>query len=273
MRHHCEKRDKSEKSPGVAGQYPELYQRISRGHFVCPGTSSLYFGATAAKMTFMDVLKIVGTIMASLGGGGAIVYGLSGFLGKIWADRALQDDRHKYDQLNLKLQNQLADNSRLLQLQLDAIGLVHNLRIKEEFTHLAALWKSFAVMDTALHEKLSAEILFNVGEGEKWKSYKVELIDNSKKALSNMRQILAEEMIFLPVIIAGLAEEIAEALQSELLHYVVGLWIDFPEHETEYRALKAKILGEFAEKHVKLEGLIRAHIRGEKLATTTSKLL
>ncbi len=221
-------------------------------------------------MTFTDILKVVGTIMASLGGGGTIVYGLSGFLGKIWADRALQDDRYKFDQLNLQLQNQLADNSRRLQIELDAIGLVHNLRTKEEFTHIAALWKSFAGLDAALHAMLSAEILFDVGETEKWNSYKVEFVDNYKKALSNTQQILAEEMIFIPVTIAALAEDIVQGLQSEHLHYTVGSWIDHPHLEPKYMALKSTVMNDFAEKHVKLEGLIRAHIRGEVLAPTTS---
>ena len=225
----------------------------------------------AVQMTFPDILKVVGTIMASLGGGGAIVYGLSGFLGKIWADRALQDDRYKYEQLNLQLQNQLADNSRRLQIELDAIGLVHSLRTREEFTHIAALWKSFANLDFALHAMLSAEILFNVGEAEKWDSYKVEFVDNYKKVLSSTQQLLAEEMIFIPVTIAGLAEDIVQGLQSEHLPYAVGSWINYPDLEPKYRGLKSKVMNDFAEKHVKLEGLIRAHIRGEALASTTDR--
>jgi hypothetical protein len=42
-------------------------------------------------MTFLDVVKLAGAIMTSLGGAGAILFGLSGFLGKLWADRAIED--------------------------------------------------------------------------------------------------------------------------------------------------------------------------------------
>jgi hypothetical protein len=35
----------------------------------------------------MDALQVGGVIIGSLGGGGAIVFGLSGVLGKIWVDR------------------------------------------------------------------------------------------------------------------------------------------------------------------------------------------
>jgi hypothetical protein len=58
-------------------------------------------------MTFADVAKITLTVVASLGGGGAIVFGLSGFLGKIWADRALEKQRQEYAALNLQLTHSL----------------------------------------------------------------------------------------------------------------------------------------------------------------------
>jgi hypothetical protein len=44
-------------------------------------------------MTFEDVLKIATTILASLGGGAAIVFGLSNWLGKVWAERLMARER------------------------------------------------------------------------------------------------------------------------------------------------------------------------------------
>ena len=38
-------------------------------------------------MSFEDVAKVGAAVIISLGGGGAIVFGLSGFLGKAWVDR------------------------------------------------------------------------------------------------------------------------------------------------------------------------------------------
>jgi hypothetical protein len=38
-------------------------------------------------VTFLDVVKLAGAILVALGGAGGIVAGLSGFLGKLWADR------------------------------------------------------------------------------------------------------------------------------------------------------------------------------------------
>jgi hypothetical protein len=70
-------------------------------------------------MTFQDVVKLAGAIMASLGGAGVIIFGLSGFLGKLWADRALAADRQRYEQLNLEMKNQLDNASKRLQMELD----------------------------------------------------------------------------------------------------------------------------------------------------------
>ncbi len=91
-------------------------------------------------MTFEDIIKITATVMASLGGGGAIVFGLSTFLGKLWADRTLENQRQEYAQLNMQMQHSL-----------EALGLFHSLRTKEEFERLAKLWKSFANLSFAFH--------------------------------------------------------------------------------------------------------------------------
>jgi hypothetical protein len=175
----------------------------------------------------------------------------------------LEEHRYKFNQLTMQMQHDLDLASSRLQVEFDALSLVHNLRTKEEFTHLAALWKSFANLGFALHALLSAEILFNVGETEKWDAYKVEFVDSYKTALDSSQHLLAEEMIFIPAAIADVAEEIVQELQSEHLHYIVGTWIAEPRAEDAYIAHKRRLMIAFAEKNDSLERLIRAHILGE----------
>jgi hypothetical protein len=88
----------------------------------------------------MCSVKLAGAIVASLGGARAIIFGLSGFLGKLWTNRGLEDHRYKYDQLGLQTQHDLDIASRRLQIKLDALGLVHSLRAQEAFFRLADLW-------------------------------------------------------------------------------------------------------------------------------------
>jgi hypothetical protein len=53
------------------------------------------------SVNWEDIFKLVGAVVFSLGGGGAIVFGLSSWLGKVWADRILANKAH---QLTMELE-------------------------------------------------------------------------------------------------------------------------------------------------------------------------
>ena len=44
-----------------------------------------------------EILKIAATIIASVGGGGAIIWFFSSLIGKLWADRLLQKKSHQFE--------------------------------------------------------------------------------------------------------------------------------------------------------------------------------
>jgi hypothetical protein len=47
-------------------------------------------------MTFTDLLQLSAAVLASVGGAGAIIFGLSSWLGKVWAERLLSKEKQKY---------------------------------------------------------------------------------------------------------------------------------------------------------------------------------
>lgn len=47
-------------------------------------------------MTITEIIEFAGAIIVSVGGAGAIIYKLSDYFGKIWADRLLEEDKQKY---------------------------------------------------------------------------------------------------------------------------------------------------------------------------------
>jgi hypothetical protein len=111
-------------------------------------------------VSLKDAFESAAAVIVSLGGGGAIVYKLSGFLGKLWADRALQSQRAEgerqlekqrqdYAQLNISFTHQLDLASKQVQAELDRIGLLHKLRIESEFQKLSDLWKTIARLKVA----------------------------------------------------------------------------------------------------------------------------
>jgi len=79
-------------------------------------------------MTVKDTLEIGASVVASLGGGGAIVFGLSNYFGKIWADRALEAQRQENARLNLELGHQLALVTEQVKSSLQIAALEHQVR-------------------------------------------------------------------------------------------------------------------------------------------------
>jgi len=102
-------------------------------------------------LTLKDVLEIGAAVITGLGGGGAIVFGLSGHLGKVWADRALEKQKQDYAQLNITFNHQLDLATRRIQVELDALGHLHKLRTEVEFQKIAELWKSLVRVERSFY--------------------------------------------------------------------------------------------------------------------------
>jgi hypothetical protein len=121
-------------------------------------------------MSGYDVLKVVLGVIASLGGGGAIVLGLSGWLGKVWAERlmekerhehaqALESDRAKYAKELEALKAKYEQTHRRLQNELDKTIYGHQLKTQTEFNALMELWKKVPPLESALHWARMASVL------------------------------------------------------------------------------------------------------------------
>jgi hypothetical protein len=102
-------------------------------------------------MNTKEVWEVALAVIASLGGGGLIVFGLSGYLGKLWADRALEKQKHEYAKLNIAFTQQLDLATRRIQVELDALGHLHKLAIESEFEKIRELWKKIAALRTAFY--------------------------------------------------------------------------------------------------------------------------
>ena len=62
-------------------------------------------------MAISEVFGIAAAVITALGGGSAIVLALSSWIGKVWANRLMVQDRAKYEQALAKLQAELRHNS------------------------------------------------------------------------------------------------------------------------------------------------------------------
>lgn len=59
-------------------------------------------------MSWEDILKIVATAIASVGGAGAIIWALSSFFGKMWANKILEKQKAEYQKDIEKYKNALS---------------------------------------------------------------------------------------------------------------------------------------------------------------------
>jgi hypothetical protein len=193
-------------------------------------------------VTFLDIVKLASTILVSLGGGGAIVFGLSNFLGKLWADRALEDHRQKYNQLNMQMLHDLENASRRLQVELDALGLIHSLRTKEEFARISVFWKSITNLPFAFHTMASTGLALGPSDTEEQKRYKARLREKFEIALMDTQQVFAEEMIFIPEPIAIVAQSLLEELLKEPFLYESLALAGDPRMSRQYIEFRQRFL-------------------------------
>jgi hypothetical protein len=73
-------------------------------------------------MTWVEALQVGTVVVASLGGGGTIVLGLSGFLGRIWAERFKGEIEAGLRQLDAALRHHTFLQQRFADLELEAIA-------------------------------------------------------------------------------------------------------------------------------------------------------
>lgn len=84
-------------------------------------------------MMLQEVVSIGAAVLASLGGGGVIVFGFSNWLGKVWADRLMQKERQEHaiqleqlrNSLRLASEEQLASLRSQLEITRETLVREH----------------------------------------------------------------------------------------------------------------------------------------------------
>jgi hypothetical protein len=212
--------------------------------------------ALSVKETFETALAI----LVSIGGGGTLILAFAGWFGKTWADRALEHQKHKYEELNLQLQNQYERAARRLQLELDTIGLIDKLRTEGQFERLAGLWKRMSILRVSFDELGGTFRIWPVDKEfrQKWDS---ERFGPFESAFDAAQLYLQQEGLFIPKQIADVAAEtLTLAARVKTWHGAAPRTGD--DEDARYRQFAAGHLDEFKRKMVQIESLMRAHVEG-----------
>lgn len=100
-------------------------------------------------MSIDEIFKISSAILGSVGGAAAIIFALSSWLGKVWANRILEKDRLKYSSELERIKNQLHTEAEKQQF-------VFSLYFEGQFKLYNDLWVSLSELQNEV-EKLWAE--------------------------------------------------------------------------------------------------------------------
>jgi hypothetical protein len=146
-------------------------------------------------MTWDDAFKIASSILVSIGGGAAILFGLSSWLGKIWAEKILSSDRDRYNRQLEMLKSDLSSDVEKLKSQM-ALKLDISKRFSEKQFYLYNdLWNSLCDL-TIAGNNLWAEVTETNAKkfGEQLKKTKDQILRSSLLIENDHYQRLKELM-------------------------------------------------------------------------------
>ena len=187
-------------------------------------------------MNFNDIAGTAAAVVLSLGGGGAIVLGLAKYLGKYFADRGLEKQKQEFAQLNLAFQNQLDIATRRLQIELDALGLVHRLRTQEEFSRLSELWKRISNLRRYFGGIAPQGVMIRYQDPEVQKRSDAQMREKFEEASYDAQSLLSEEALFIPKPICDIAQKALNAGAEEKFNFAVF------SHSWEQGTIRSQVL-------------------------------
>lgn len=128
-------------------------------------------------MLSKEIFEIAGLVVGSLGGGAAIVFGFSNFLGKVWANRLMTKEKAEYARELASLRNDLVQETESYKLKLKKSELIFEKEF-EAASRFVALRRSF--MPTYSHPE------------KDWSEACDEIAQNFEKIAEELNAYLAE---------------------------------------------------------------------------------
>jgi hypothetical protein len=102
-------------------------------------------------MTVQEAWETTAAVIASLGGG-LIVILLSGWLGKVWANRILEADRARYSREIEELRSSLERTNRAFQGQIEKAIFVSKTHFETEFQIFREIWQKVATVRSRMSD-------------------------------------------------------------------------------------------------------------------------
>lgn len=93
-------------------------------------------------MGIMEILQVAGAIIVSLGGGTALVFGLSSWLGKVWANRILENEKSKHNIELEEYKKKLSEELEKVKAINQKVLFFTKIQYEKEFSIYLELWEA-----------------------------------------------------------------------------------------------------------------------------------
>lgn len=137
-------------------------------------------------MDLKSILEIIGTIVGLLGGGAIVVFALSGWLGKVWADRLMQKKLYDHEKDLTAIKDRYQAELERLRVKLKKSEFL----FEREFAAASALVEYHEeIMSLSLHPDMHMDDVYehiacSLGDVELWiKGYVASMVRFFQKQL------------------------------------------------------------------------------------------
>ncbi len=122
-------------------------------------------------MNTTEIFQVSAAVISSVGGAAAIIFGLSTWLGKVWANRILEQDKLKYSSELEKIKNKLQSES-------EKQNLMFSLYFEGQFKLYNDLWVSLSELQNGV------ELLWAEASVKNLKNF-ISVLSKAKKQIRN----------------------------------------------------------------------------------------
>jgi len=122
-------------------------------------------------MNTTEIFQVSAAVIGSVGGAAAIIFGLSTWLGKVWANRILEQDKLKYSSELEKIKNKLQSES-------EKQNLMFSLYFEGQFKLYNDLWISLSELHNGV------ELLWAEANVKNLKNF-ISVLSKAKKQIRN----------------------------------------------------------------------------------------
>jgi hypothetical protein len=102
-------------------------------------------------MNAASVWEIARAVLLSIGGGAALLWGLSSWFGKVWASKILEKDKARYQEQLEAFKSEFENVGRRLQAQLDRGTIAYRSRLEIEVKGITDIWNVVADANQCIH--------------------------------------------------------------------------------------------------------------------------